>query len=100
MRPTKVITWVSASIPITLRAAARPAPGVKLYRSTPGVTTWTVSGHASYNETRLAASASVFAVKALAAETICVSPCTRIIGSGLSPSAKFKFLTRAIVCIV
>ena len=87
-------------MPITLRAAVRPAPGVKLYRSTPGVTKCTVSGQASYNETKLAASASVFAVRALAAATIWVSPCTRIIGSGLSPSARFKFFTRAMVCMV
>ena len=50
-----------------LRAAAFPSPGEKVCRSTPGATTNTRSGHASYSETKDAASASVFAIKPVAA---------------------------------
>ncbi len=44
------------------RAAPLPSAGEKLCRSTPGATTNTRSGQASYSETKDAASASVFAI--------------------------------------
>ena len=100
MRPTNNNIKASGAIFNLLRAEPFPFAGAKRARSTPGVTTWTFSGVAPYNETKAAASASVFAIKAFAFLTICSSPRARISGSSLSPSAKDKFFTFAIVCIV
>ena len=82
------------------RAKSFPSPGEKVCRSTPGATTKTLSGHASYKETNEAASASVLAINPVDAFTTCASPSARIFGSGFSPTAKFKFFTFAMVCIV
>ena len=69
MRPTNETTNASCGTATAVRAALRPSPGVNVYRSTPGLTTCTMSGHASYSDTRLAPSASVFAINASAVAT-------------------------------
>ena len=84
----------------TSARAARWSPGVNSVRSTPGGTTRTRSGSAPYSSTSSRASSSVLATSRSAASTTCASPISRPAGSGVSPSASWAFLTRAIVCMV
>ena len=76
----------AAGRPVAARAAAR-SPGVNSSRSTPGGTTRTLPGSASYSSTSWRASSSVLATSRSAASTTCASPISRPGGSGVSPSA-------------
>jgi hypothetical protein len=71
--------------------------GVKRSRSTPGAIVTMRLGSASYSCTSSSASSAVEAISRSAVATTCASPMARALGSGVSPSARVRFLTFASV---